>query len=159
MTQLEIALCRAAAPDIDMIVNMRGLFAEELVGKQEPDLEHTLQQSLKAYFAEELNKTCFCSYAKADEQVVSIAVMVLRKQPGSIKNPSGKWGYLMNVFTLPAYRRKGISSLVMRDIMDWAADLGIGALELHATAAGAPVYEQLGFKVHPEPTYRKVLIG
>jgi GNAT superfamily N-acetyltransferase len=61
----------------------------------------------------------------------------------------------MNVFTLPAYRKRGISSQLLDKIMDHAIGLGYTAFELHATKAGEPMYLQNGFVAHGEPTYRR----
>lgn len=134
---------------------MRILFAEELAGKQDEAAVQCSRINLDQYFKQELNKTCLCWYAAVDNEPASIACVVLRKQPPSIKNPSGRWGYLMNVYTLPQYRKMGLSSAVLRHLEQDAASLGITAFELHATAGGAPVYEKNGYIVHNEPTYRK----
>lgn len=149
----------ATNADINMIVDMRMLFSDELVGKQDATEENSLRHSLLRYFAEELNKTCLCWYATADNIPVSIVTMILRKQPGSIVNPTGMWGYVMNVFTLPEYRRQGISSILLNKIIDHAVGLGYTAFELHATKDGEPAYLKLGFNKHTEPTYRKFVVG
>jgi GNAT superfamily N-acetyltransferase len=61
----------------------------------------------------------------------------------------------MNVFTLPPYIRRGISSQLHEKIMDHAIGLGYTAFELHATKAGEHMYLQNGFVAHGEPTYRR----
>jgi GNAT superfamily N-acetyltransferase len=155
MNSNEITLHQAREADIDMIVDMRTLFADELAGKQDSATEQSMRACLKEYFAEELNKTCICWYATVNEQPVSIVAVVLRKQPGSLKNPTGKWGYFMNVYTLPSFRRMGISSLLLNKAIEHAVSLGYTAFELHATKDGEPTYIKNGFTLHAEPTYRK----
>lgn len=152
-----IALHQATHSDIDMIVDMRQQFGLELAGPQPAHLLQKSSELLKEYFNEELNKTCICWYASVDGVPVSIMVMVLRRQPGNIRNPSGRWGYLMNVFTLPHHRRKGLSTMLLEKITAHAKELGVTALELHATKDGEPVYIKNDFKLHPEPTYRKFI--
>ncbi|PSK91241.1 GNAT family N-acetyltransferase [Taibaiella chishuiensis] len=145
----------ATANDIDLLVELRILFGNELTGKQEPAIEANLRDNLRQYFTEELNQSYICSYAELEGQVVSVAGLVIRRQPASLKNPSGRWGYVMNVFTLPAYRGRGLSAQVIRVLLDHATSLGVPAFELHATPQGESVYQKLGFEIHPEPTYRK----
>lgn len=152
-----IEFLQAEETDIDMIVDLRSLFTAELIGKQDDATESQLRSNFQKYFAEELNKTCLCWYATVDKLPVSIVTMVLRKQPGNAKNPSGRWGYLMNVFTLPLYRRQGISSTLLNKIIEQAISLGYTAFELHATKDGEPTYIKNGFTIHSEPTYRKYM--
>lgn len=154
MTTETIELRAATAADIPVITELRRLFSEELAGKQEPSLEQSMREGLTQYLESELNKTCICWLALNETKAVSVMLMVLRHQPGSLKNPSGKWGYLMNVYTIPEYRKRGIAARLLQHIVDHTRSLGYAAIELHATSAGIPLYESGGFSVHPEPTYR-----
>lgn len=83
--------------------------------------------------------------------------MVVRQHPGSFKNASGRVGYLMNMYTRPAYRRRGICKQLLNLLTEDARLLGITAFELHATPDGEFVFKQEGFKLHGEPTYRKYI--
>ena len=86
---------------------------------------------------------------------VGIGSVHIRRVPGNFKNPSGVWGYLMNMYTLPEYRGRGICSRILTLLVDEGRQLGITAFELHATEQGRPVYEKNGFEIHHEPTLRK----
>ncbi|RYG44018.1 MAG: GNAT family N-acetyltransferase, partial [Chitinophagaceae bacterium] len=80
--------------------------------------------------------------------------------PGTLRNPSGKWGYVLNVYTAPDYRRKGFSKQVLELLMQTATDeYEVMAFELHATAEGEQVYVKSGFATHPEPTFRRFVNG
>lgn len=155
MEHPHIQLRQASLADTQTIIRMRGLFAEELAGRQPAEAEAIMRASLQEYLESELNNTCICWLAESGGAVVSIMMMVLRRQPGSLKNPSGRWGYLMNVYTLPAFRRQGIAAKLLDAITNHTRQLGYTAIELHATRDGAPLYEQAGFIVHAEPTFRK----
>jgi len=52
---------------------------------------------------------------------------------------------VLNVYTEPAWRRKGIARALMQRIMAWATDAGIDRVLLHASDAGRPLYQSLGF--------------
>ncbi len=54
----------------------------------------------------------------------------------------------VNVYTEPAWRGRGIARALMEIMMDWAAEQDAERLVLHASDAGRPLYESLGF----EPT-------
>jgi GNAT superfamily N-acetyltransferase len=147
----------ATAADVAIIVDCKMLFSDELAGKLPPEADQTLRQILLEYFSREVNRNYICWYATVDGSVASIAGVVVRQGPGNISNPSGVWGYLMNVYTLPQYRKMGLSANVLDRLMSTAADRGITAFELHATEAGEALYVKAGFKLHSEPTYRKFI--
>lgn len=53
----------------------------------------------------------------------------------------------VNVYTEPQWRGKGIARALMRELMRWASEQGTDRVVLHASDAGRPLYESLGF--HP----------
>lgn len=55
---------------------------------------------------------------------------------------------ILNVFTYPAYRRRGVARSVMQTMIDWCQEQGFAYVSLHASEDGKPLYEALGF----EPT-------
>lgn len=54
--------------------------------------------------------------------------------------------YILNVYTDPAYRRRGLAKKLVSQLLDEARTLGLHIVELHASSAGKPIYESLGFK-------------
>lgn len=58
----------------------------------------------------------------------------------------GRWrGNIVNVYTEPAYRRQGMARSLMRVALDWCQANEVGAVILHSSAEGHPLYESLGF--------------
>ena len=57
----------------------------------------------------------------------------------------GPQGTIVNVFTEPQWRRRGISSLLVEEIVTWSKDQRIERLLLHASDEGRSLYEQFGF--------------
>jgi len=51
----------------------------------------------------------------------------------------------VNVYTEPQWRGKGIARALMRELMQWASEQGTDRVVLHASDAGRPLYESLGF--------------
>ncbi|MCR4745786.1 MAG: GNAT family N-acetyltransferase [Lachnospiraceae bacterium] len=60
-------------------------------------------------------------------------------------NPSGKKAYVMNMYTRPEYRRKGIARKTLDLLIKYAKSRGIECISLEATAMGKPLYENYGF--------------
>jgi GNAT superfamily N-acetyltransferase len=57
----------------------------------------------------------------------------------------GRQGTVVNVFTEPQWRRRGIAGLLMKEIITWSKDEHLDRLLLHASDEGRSVYERLGF--------------
>ena len=53
--------------------------------------------------------------------------------------------YLLNVYVYPAYRRRGIASLLTRVSVDWCRGQGFASVSLHASQFGRSLYESMGF--------------
>jgi GNAT superfamily N-acetyltransferase len=57
----------------------------------------------------------------------------------------GRQGTVVNVFTEPQWRRRGIAGLLIKEIITWSKDEHLDRLLLHASDEGRSVYERLGF--------------
>lgn len=57
----------------------------------------------------------------------------------------GPRGTIVNVFTEPQWRRRGIAGLLMKEIITWSMDEHLDRLLLHASDDGRSLYERLGF--------------
>ena len=60
-------------------------------------------------------------------------------------NLTGRKGYIMNMYTRPEYRRKGIAFHTLDLLVQDAREKGITSVSLEATEAGRPLYEKYGF--------------
>ena len=58
---------------------------------------------------------------------------------------TGKLGLVINVFTEPEWRRRGVGKLLLQQAVDWSREQRLDRLILHASDAGRPLYEKVGF--------------
>lgn len=106
----------------------------------------------------EVKKQSYDYYNKAFRNGTHIAYLVFDKSrvigTGGVSffqvmptyhNPSGKKAYIMNMYTSPEYRRKGIAYKVLDMLVKDAKRMGILAISLEATVMGLPLYEKYGF--------------
>ena len=98
------------------------------------------------YFTEAIsNRTYIGWVAESEGQLVGTGgVNVFRRLPYPA-NPVGEEWYLLNMYTLPAYRGFGIGSAITRAAIDYAKASGVHRVWLDATDEGKPVYEKVGF--------------
>ena len=155
---MEISYHKATAHHIPQLIDSRIVFLSEYWGKQDSTVEQKLRNELKLFFKKEIPTQSYISWIAFDEDNwVSVGGMKILQKPGSFRVPDGKCGYIMNMFTLPDYRRRGIAKNLLQKLLDDGKAAGIRFFELHATKEGEPVYVKDGFQLHTEPTYRKFL--
>lgn len=65
----------------------------------------------------------------------------------------GKHAIVLNVFTEPEWRRRGLAQLLMHEILRWSRDEQLDRLVLHASDEARPLYERLGFELTNEMRY------
>jgi GNAT superfamily N-acetyltransferase len=66
---------------------------------------------------------------------------------------TGRQGLILNVYVEPPFRRQGLARLLIETVLDWARAERLASVVLHASAAGRPLYEQLGFVATNEMRY------
>jgi GNAT superfamily N-acetyltransferase len=102
------------------------------------------------------------SEPKASEKIIAGAGVIIRVVPpfphrhedGQITITEGRQGVIVNVFTEPDWRRRGIAKLLMKEIIAWSREQSLDDLILHASDDGRALYEQLGFVLTNEMRLR-----
>ena len=69
----------------------------------------------------------------------------LRLSGGELSVAEGRHAIVLNVYTEPAWRRRGLAELLMRRILAWAREERLERVVLHASPEGRRLYERLGF--------------
>jgi GNAT superfamily N-acetyltransferase len=82
-----------------------------------------------------------------DNVVAGVGVHVKRQLPRIHANEvrHGPVPLVVNVYTEPAWRGKGIARALMKTVLHWAREQGFDRVVLHASDAARALYESLGF--------------
>lgn len=64
---------------------------------------------------------------------------------------AGLWGYLTNVYTLPAYRNRGVGSALLAAAAQWARAEALELLLVWPSTRSFPFYRRAGFLRGPDP--------
>lgn len=120
------------------------------VGQPQPAgaWQSVAEESLRKRLAEpdpDATLAAFVVDRPAGSGLVACAVGTIERRLGDAGNPGGEYGYVFNVATDPAYRRRGYSRACMRGVLDWYHRRGVQKIDLKATGAGEPLYRSLGF--------------
>lgn len=137
---------RATIEDIDMLTKtrIRVLSAANSLS-DDIDMNEVEKQSYD-YYGRALCDDTHIAYLVFDEKrfVGSGGVSFFQVMP-TYHNVSGKKAYIMNIYTEPAYRRRGIAYKILDLLVSDVRSKGITSISLEATEAGRPLYEKYGF--------------
>jgi len=147
----EITYRKATDKDINMLVDYRIKFLKEIM-KSSPDLEIELRSSLAEYFLKSIRKREFVAWiAMYNQQPIAFSGMVIQTIPGHFTFITGKQGYILNMYTIPEARKKGVGSALVKRLLIEARKANLSKLCLHTTKDGINIYKKAGFKETPWP--------
>jgi GNAT superfamily N-acetyltransferase len=86
----------------------------------------------------------------ADNIVVAGAGLWLMEWPAHMRGSSSRRGNILNVYTVPEFRRRGLARWLKEAALDWCRVNGIDLVILHASSEGRALYESLGFHASNE---------
>jgi GNAT superfamily N-acetyltransferase len=136
----------ATTADIDTLTRMRVDFMREMKSMGGFD-EEAFVEVTRRYFEEKLPTGEYAAWlAEADTEIVGVSGTVFWERPPTPKNMTGRDAYILNVYTLPAWRRKGIGTRLMETTLEAVRAAGVGRAWLRATVDGEPLYRKLGFE-------------
>lgn len=143
---------RATQNDISSLVDYRLKFLNELNEKNDGEKTFLLKEELQKYFAENIKRDEFVSWlAEYDGKIVATSGLILWKIAPRYDCLHGRYGYILNMYTLPEFRRNGISTELLKRLIVDAKLLKIDILNLHATKDGISIYRRFGFTEPIDP--------
>lgn len=84
--------------------------------------------------------------AEAEGKLVACSGLVLYSRMPGMHGHAIHEAYVMNMYTDPEFRRKGIASALLDCMIQYARGAGARRVWLRATPMGKPVYEKVGFE-------------
>lgn len=140
-------LRKAILDDIDKLIEFRIEFLKEIQDFP-PDKEiEIFQKYLKEFFIDKMKSNEFIAWlAESDNEIIATSGLSFLQKPPHFINITGKFAYIMNMYTKPEWRRKGIGSELLEKLLDEIKKHSIESVVLHATPYGRRLYEKYGFK-------------
>jgi ribosomal protein S18 acetylase RimI-like enzyme len=155
MDQVEVR--RAGPADAEELTRLRALMFEDM-GRDMSRYDATWWQRNADHFAVRLlDREQFAAFVVdgGAAKLAASSVGWLNQHLIGAANPSGKTGYVANVATDPAHRRRGYARATMVALLAWLRHTGTAVVDLHATPDAEPLYRSLGFT---EPTDRALTL-
>lgn len=141
---------KANPADIPTVIALRlGYMRETHEDITQETLDRIAGQS-RGYFQEHLNRDCIVYLAEeecggGEIRPAGCVFFLLINKPSSPLFITGKTGTLMNVYTLPDFRRRGIAEKLVSMAIEEGKALDLTYIELRATQCGYPLYKKLEF--------------
>lgn len=147
----EIVIREADLSDLDFLVQQRIVVLRAVFDIEEHEDTTALENANRAYYEKALKEgTHVAALAFEGEAFVGCGALCLQDEMPSPDSPSGRTALIMNVYTPPEQRHRGVARRVVRWLMERAQKKGVDRVLLEATPDARPLYEDLGFVSAPD---------
>ena len=139
---------RATLDDVDDLVLLRVALLREMGALAEAD-DAPLAEAIRRYLVADLLVGRFIAWVGTDGEgtVIACGGLVFLQKPPSPSNHSGREAYIMNMYTAPVWRGRGLATRLFEALMGDVREVGARLVRLHETEDGRALYERSGFRL------------
>jgi GNAT superfamily N-acetyltransferase len=140
---------KATTDDLEALARLRYAMQAERQDEHpaEPAPWEVYLAAYRAAFADQISHGGFDAWLAEDGgMAVSCVILLWWRTPPIFDQLVRRRGMVSSVYTLPEYRRRGISRQLLLMLIAEAKELQIRRLVLWASEMGRPMYEGLGFE-------------
>ncbi len=146
---------RLATPeDAPVLAEMRRRMFLDM-GKPDDERIRRVIQAFAPWVADAIHRDRYVGWVATTPaaEIVSNAGLMFIDWPPNTRDLNPVRGYVLNVWTHPDHRRRGLARRLMDVVMAEARRRQIRVLALHASDTGRLLYEHLGFRQSREMLY------
>lgn len=141
-----ISVRRVGPDDVKAWASMRVALLRGLKSRYSGAESSELQASIESWLRSRLESPHFAAIvAEVEGDLVGSGGISIYEVPPGTNAEAGE-GYVMSMYTMPAYRGRGVARAILDRLIDFARSCGVGRVWLRASAMGRPVYERAGFQ-------------
>ena len=147
-----LVIRRATVDDAAIVAQHRVAMFSDMGNVPTDQLASTLLELSTSALVAELGQESYVGWLALNgtNQVVAGAGVHVKPQLPRISDDgtsvvTASLPLVVNVYTEPAWRHRGIARALMATLMQWATTQGFDRVVLHASDAGRPLYVSLGF--------------
>ncbi len=146
--KLNIGIREATADDIPEILEQRKHMYQDM-GHREPGALFRMVSTSREFLGKAIPAGYFRGWFATDEdKIVAGGAVLLSPWPSHTYDGECLRATILNVYTYPEFRRRGIARQLMQHMIEWCRNQGLAMVYLHASEDGRALYESLRF----EPT-------
>lgn len=132
----------ATIADMELLIRLR----KQLLMDEGQILSSNIDQELKQFFTQQMTSHQLTQWlVECEGEVIASGAIQFISFPPSFFNTTGIRGYIMNMYTHPAYRKRGIAKRLMDLLIEEARIRKVHHIFLIASYMGKPLYKKYGF--------------
>jgi GNAT superfamily N-acetyltransferase len=136
----------AILDDLEVIVHHRQSMFRDM-GYHDEMAVSAMAEAFRPWLRRKMDLNEYLAWvAVEDEQIAAGIGLWLMDWPPHMIGPGAPRGYILNVYTEPAYRRRGMARSLMQVALEWCSAHNVQTVILHTSPAGRALYESLGFR-------------
>lgn len=140
---MSIEYRRLTADDLPVFISMRIDQLREEGAKEKIDLRPALED----YYLRHISDGTFFSWLAVDEnEIIGTSGISIVEKPPYFGCPNGRIALLSSMYTVEAYRRKGVARQLLSRVVEDARASKCGAVHITASDMGVALYSSFGFK-------------
>jgi ribosomal protein S18 acetylase RimI-like enzyme len=136
---------------LEILVDLRMEFIKDIHPKIDLQLLEKIRKGTLTYFNDLFKNNAYIGFVGINNngELICTAGLLIYYLPPLNNENSRKIGHVLNFYTKPAYRKRGIGLKLMNCLKDTAANEKINRLVLNSTKMGFSMYKKAGF-LEPE---------
>ena len=144
---MEIRIRMAGVEDLSHVLHHRRAMFEEM-GFQDAAALDRMEDFSREYFSEARRTGTYKGWLaeKGNGQIIGGGGIVVAAWPGYPGENHAQRVWILNMYTEPQARRRGVAKRLMEAMIEWCRTNGFTAVSLHASSVGRPLYETMGFQ-------------
>ncbi len=143
---MEILIREATLDDIDLLMKWRMEVLHEVFVIPQNQPMYRLEEENRCYYqrTQPVGEHIAC-FAYLKDEIIGCGGLCLYREMPSPDNPTGKCAYLMNIYTRPTFRKRGVGETIIKWLVKQAIQNGISKIYLETSEAGKRLYMKIGF--------------
>ena len=139
-------LRRATTADLDTLVEHRRAMFQDM-GYSDQAAMSSMSAKFRPWLLARMNTGDYLAWViSAPEGPIAAGTgLWLMDWPPHMIGKSDRRGNILNVYTHPDFRRRGLARELMQAALAWCGENGIDTVILHASPEGRSLYESMGF--------------
>jgi len=144
---MELHIRKAGVEDLKHILHHRRAMFEEM-GFRDTLVLDRVDDLSQAYFSEALQTGTYRGWIaeELNGEIVGGGGIVVADWPGYPGENNAERVWILNMYTEPRARHHGVAKRLLEAMIEWCRTNGFGSVSLHASSAGRPLYETIGFQ-------------
>ena len=116
-----------------------------------------LERATREFYLAHVNRDLFSWGIFSGEGLASVGSLCVFERLPYAGNLAGREGYILNIYTLPEYRKQGFAGGLLEEILSYGSSIGVRRLWLNSSSGGEALYRKKGFKKGGENELEKLL--